>query len=416
MRRRALLSGAGTGLFGLVAGCLGNEPLEGSDDDDSNTSTTQAGVDDRPTDEPSYHVTLEDGTNSRVEGESATLEVDLLERAISERRPAVLEVRVTNTGTESIAVFSGAPAPFGVVNVYSTDEDRLTLWSAAYEESAYVGTDGKTVEGADDIAVSTFLEAGESFERSFEIHLESPNLEPGTYEGSIDSQVENGEGEDLRLDLEMRVDSVDADAASDPDGTADDVVTEEPRVDEPPYEIEPQSPPADEADDWDEHYLGRDIAEEPSLEFDPLDGVRPRETLAWDRNGTDQQFRVQALETASEVETVFDLEAAETDTKARLEDVDFERQCVLVVESGFGSGSVRHEWQRVEPADGVLEVHGYYATPFEQTDDITARHSVLVSDRPPETGFEYTRVFLTVDPDTRVRFNSTEGTVPVDLE
>lgn len=101
--------------------------------------------------------------------------------------------------------------------------------------------------------------------------------------------------------------------------------------------------------------------------------------------------------------------------RERVETVDFDEGVIVVVESGFGSGPVRHRWKRVEGVESWVHLQGYYTQPYERTDDYTADHSVVAVDRPAED-IDLARASLTVSPERRVRVDSTEGVVTADLE
>lgn len=255
------------------------------------------------------------------------------------------------------------------------------------------------------------------------------------------------------------------------DGTSDDgesrdeeQISEDPRVDEPPHEIEPPEPPEDDPDEWNDHYLGEHIESEPSLQFEAVSGVRLEDpTLAGDfevetsaenaagddpvsdgdEQGTDDsvtdpaeepptdppsesdpesapidgEFAVHLLESDDDLEDV-SFDRVDEDDRTVLETVDFDDQVVVVVESGWGSSSVRHRWVRVEEPDedGAIDLHGYYTSPQVQTQDYTTRHSAVVVERPDEQDLAFARVRLTVSEDHRVNVNSTEGRVSLERE
>ena len=199
------------------------------------------------------------------------------------------------------------------------------------------------------------------------------------------------------------------------DDTTEAVVEEEPRVDEPPHEIEAPDVPADadyeEASEaWDEEYLGEGIETEPSLSFEEVRGVRVHEPL--DELDGDDQYRVLLVGDREELEAAVDLEAMDESPREEVEAVDFETSIVVLVDSGYGSGSVRHRWVRAEEVDEGVHLHGYYTVPYERTDDLTSRRSTLLIDRPESP--DLARVSLTVSEDRRVHFNSTEGVVTVE--
>lgn len=190
-------------------------------------------------------------------------------------------------------------------------------------------------------------------------------------------------------------------------------IPEDPRVDEPPYEIEEQ--PADR-EAWNELNLCANMSSESDLEFQPVSAPRA-DLLLSTADAADEAYAVRALTSADEVRAVFDLESGDSDTGSGedpqdpIDEIDFAENILLVVESGFGSGSVAHHWKRAERTDRGLRLHGCQTTPYERTDDITSRHSVVRVERPENV--EIARVSLTVDEDRRVHFNSTEDVVSV---
>lgn len=195
---------------------------------------------------------------------------------------------------------------------------------------------------------------------------------------------------------------------TDPDGT-DDGAADADRVDTPPYEI--QKP--DDVEDWNEEYLGEHMPTEPSLGFEVLTnarGVLRERRLTHD---ADEEYWVGLATDGTARDELLDLDAVDAGTRERIESVDFEERLLVVVETGYGSGSVEHRWGRMEDtADGV-DLYGYYTDPTEGTDDVTTWLSLLEIER-PDTAVDRARVSLTVDTDRRVRFDSTEGVVTLE--
>lgn len=135
------------------------------------------------------------------------------------------------------------------------------------------------------------------------------------------------------------------------------------------------------------------------------------------RDHDGEAYAVRVLTSAADVREVFDTggssetESGGSEGETPLDATDFEQYVLLVIESGFGSGSVTHHWQRVEATDRGLRLHGCHRIPYERTTDLSSRHSVVRVERP--TGFEVARVSLTVSKGRRVHFNSTEGVVSI---
>jgi len=209
----------------------------------------------------------------------------------------------------------------------------------------------------------------------------------------------------------------DGDEGNADDGTpanGGDTVTEDPRIDTPPYRIERPDPGAD--GEYDEEYLGENMPTEPSLGVERLPitagGIREDSLRELIGSGEDA-YRVRLVASEAGIDEVFDTDSMDDDAEDRLRGVDFDEAVVVAVESGFGSGSVAHRWGRAEGEGPVLGLHGYYTDPVIQTDDVTSRLSVLEVGR-PEEGPDYARVRLTVGPDRRVSVNSTEGVVTME--
>lgn len=183
-----------------------------------------------------------------------------------------------------------------------------------------------------------------------------------------------------------------------------DVVEEVPRVDEPPHDPErPERPEdADSGRDrqevWDDEYLGAGMETGSPLASETV--VFPlREPL--DVSGG---HRIRVADSAERAREAFDPRSDD------LEWFDFEERLLVVVESGYGSGSVEHRWARSEPFERGVHLHGYYRKPPWQTSDRTPLVSKLAVE-PPAEGVDFVRASLTVDVDTRIHFNSTEGVV-----
>lgn len=194
-------------------------------------------------------------------------------------------------------------------------------------------------------------------------------------------------------------------------------IEEDPRVNEPLYQINRPQPPKtpDDQDEWKEEYLGKHLETYPSLDFDPISVSRG---VVHDHGLTNldgEAYWVDVITSEADCEAVLELDTANADTRAQLEAVDFVESVLVVVESGYGSGSVDHRWARVEDAADGLHLHGYYTDLYDQTDDITTWVSVLEIERPDDE-VDFARVSLTVDEDRCVHFNSTEGVVSFDSE
>lgn len=187
-------------------------------------------------------------------------------------------------------------------------------------------------------------------------------------------------------------------------------VPEDPRVDEPPYEIEAQP---NDRDEWNQLFLCGNMPGDTDLEFQPMSAPRP-ELLLSTSSHEGNAYAVRVLTSAAEVREVFELGGDQIggEPEEPIDEIDFEETVLVVVESGYGSGSVAHHWKRVESTDRGFRLYGCHTNPYEQTADLTSRYSVVRVERPES--LEVVRVSLTVDRERRVHFNSTEDVVTVD--
>jgi hypothetical protein len=106
-------------------------------------------------------------------------EATVTQAEFSESSVPNLHLALVNRSKQDVSVFSGAPAPFGVLRLESVDDDgTVLLWTDAYRDNKHVGTDGKSVTMIQDIGLTTPLPAGERLERTFEV-VDTPA--PGEY-------------------------------------------------------------------------------------------------------------------------------------------------------------------------------------------------------------------------------------------
>lgn len=191
-------------------------------------------------------------------------------------------------------------------------------------------------------------------------------------------------------------------------------VPEDPRVDEPPYEIEEQP---DDEEAWNQLYLCEHMSAASDLEFEAVSAPQLTDPLLsiHDRDG--EEYAVRVLDSPADVRELFEVGGTEDEGDADesekpIDAIDFEKYVLLVVESGYGSGSIAHHWKRVEATGRGFRLHGCYTKPYLRTADISPRHSVVRVERPDD--FAFARVSLTVGQERRIHFNSTEGVVSVD--
>ena len=183
-------------------------------------------------------------------------------------------------------------------------------------------------------------------------------------------------------------------------------------VDEPPHGPERPSTPDDvqDGDDWDDHFLGEGMDTDSAVSFDPIE-LRLYEPVVDATEFAGQSvFYADLLTSRESFENL--AEPIGDDAEDRFEAIDFDEEAVVIVVSGFGSSSVRHEWVRVDDHCEQVHLHGYYGWPYLQTGDYTTRTSGIVVDRSDENEFEQAWVSLTVDETTRVNV-PTDGEVHV---
>ncbi len=176
------------------------------------------------------------------------------------------------------------------------------------------------------------------------------------------------------------------------------------RVDTPPHN--PERPPED---DWNPDWLGAGMATDPSLPFEAVDVPLADPQLDTGSPPPDSEYAVSLLTSTSELESTVEMAEAPD----RLGSVDFGEELVVVVESGYGSSSVEHVWQRVETVESGIHLNGYRTNPRSGTTDYTARHSVLVVETTVDEG-DRAHASLTVSGDERVNFDSSEDVVSLD--
>lgn len=220
---------------------------------------------------------------------------------------------------------------------------------------------------------------------------------------SGDSEGENGDSDTNDADIDN------GNASKD-----DQTIEEDARIDEPLHEITlPDEPGEHKEPEWNDDYLGEHMEEEPSLDFQlieiPQGLLRNRQLTNYENN----EYWVELLRNETEQSEVLDIDEADENTRELLDGVDFDESVLVVVETGYGSGSIEQRWARTEGIDDGIHLHGYYSDPFEQTSDLTTWVSLLeVKYRGNDLGFA--RVSLTVNENRRVNFNSTESAVAVD--
>lgn len=185
---------------------------------------------------------------------------------------------------------------------------------------------------------------------------------------------------------------------SDPTGTPDD---RSPRIDEPPYEI--TEPECDEDTERDPLWLCENMPAEPSIEFEQVEtssAIFADEGLRLLDPTDDDQYYATFMTETGDLDRLHD-EASGTVVEL-IEGTDFDTHAVLVVETGWGSGSKTPHLKRIEETNDGIHAFGCIRQPCVWTDDITVRTVVARFERP--ASLDGSRVSLTVDSETRVNF------------
>lgn len=94
-----------------------------------------------------------------------------------------------------------------------------------------------------------------------------------------------------------------------------------------------------------------------------------------------------------------------------IETTPFETEAVLVIQTGWGSGSHLPHLKRIEDTVDSIHAFGCYRRPCGGTDDYTMRTVAARFDRP--ASLEGGIVSLTVDAETRVNVEISEGVATV---
>ena len=202
------------------------------------------------------------------------------------------------------------------------------------------------------------------------------------------------------------------------DGTPTDTPDELPgdlsRVDTPPYEIEDIECNIDDSGEGDRDplYLCANMPAEPSLSFEQASTrgtLFADEGLEFAEHSTDDQLYATLLTEADDIER---FEEDRGDAYSLAADTDFESHAALVVQTGWGSGSIVPHLKRIEETEGGVHAFGCYTRPCVYTEDFTARSTVARFERPD--ALDSAVVSLTVDPSTRYNVATGEGVVTID--
>jgi hypothetical protein len=232
----------------------------------------------------------------------------------------------------------------------------------------------------------------------------------GSGDGGRDSPTHPSPGTDTTEDGGTETATDDETPTDTPDGLPGDLD----RVDTPPYEIEDIECNIDDSGEGDRDplYLCANMPAEPSLSFEQASArgtLFADEGLEFAEDNTDDQLYVTLLTDADDIER---FENDRGDAYSLAADTDFGSHAVLVVQTGWGSGSIIPHLKRIEETADGIHAFGCYTQPCVYTDDFTARSTVARFERPDtlDSGV----VSLTVDPSTRYNVATGEGVVTID--
>lgn len=244
--------------------------------------------------------------------------------------------------------------------------------------------------------------------------------EPRTFEVTVNGTTAT---ETLSFDVEDTPGMKDGyvDITYTEDGTVDisftpvrDGDNDEHRVDQPPYEID--EPECEDDTDGNPRYLCENMPADPSLAFEQestSQSVLADEGLSLDMDTEatgDHQFYATFLTEDSDLARLED--DRDGPTAEFIENTDFESEVVLVVETGWGSGTVTPHLKRIEATDDGVHAFGCYRRPCVVTTDVTSRTVAARFERPDTLALA--GVSLTVDADTRITFDTTDSVVTVE--
>lgn len=229
----------------------------------------------------------------------------------------------------------------------------------------------------------TAATAGAALAGCLNLSLNDPSMTPEDKDNSnrSDDRIENGDDE---IEFATR--------------NEDDLSIIEAEVDTPPHEIKPP----DSEDDWNKHYLGKHMDNEPSLAVERLESrIRGEHDLTVVSPTFTSEYAVQVVASEEQEDELLDVDSQDAPL------VDYSEYLIIVVHSGYGSSSKRHSWQRVEETANGVHLHGYYRIPSQTNLDHTTRHSALSVAESAKNDAPTVDVSLTISEDRRVHFDST---------
>lgn len=169
MHRRTVLKGAGSAVLTGIAGCLGQAVSDQPDNSSQESPTSTAGV--------LRRVKLS-GQDSLPEEVDATLDVEVVESAVTEDHTATVRVTFTNTGPKQEFMFGDLP-PFTVTKSVESNPGVLLLDPdksvEKVQSECWQPTQSSHAAVFDAVAKIITLDSGERISRTAELWGSSLN-------------------------------------------------------------------------------------------------------------------------------------------------------------------------------------------------------------------------------------------------
>lgn len=173
------------------------------------------------------------------------------------------------------------------------------------------------------------------------------------------------------------------------------------RVSEPSYDIDI---PSNESE-WNSDYMGENMPSLPTVQFSRvINASLDDETLSVADMVESNEYHVRIIDNREDLDNILNPDNSFS--------IDFSDEVLIVVESGYGSTSLIHEWKRVEEIDGDLHLYGFYMKPFDRRLDFAPKSSIIRVEKPDN--LESIHVNLTVTEEHQVHFDSDEDIVSIE--
>lgn len=188
MERRQFLAAGSLGLTGGAFALANATPTAGATA--ATPSTVRSEPDDFRFGFTGYDVAVT--VETEVEsGAPVSFDVTSSGDAVDEGENVTFEVSMTNKSAESVAYYTGAPEPFGVLGLRNErTSTTITPWTDAYEASGYVSTsESRGVGPVASIATKVELDPGETIRERYVLSTETHRIRPGSYEGWVAATV-----------------------------------------------------------------------------------------------------------------------------------------------------------------------------------------------------------------------------------